>query len=424
MKKVWIFNHYAYTPYNGSITRTYDMAGGLIAAGYDVTIFTSSWLHNTGKNEIEDGRPCEERNVDGRRYVYIKTRPYEGNGVARVINMLDFYRGLLHISKKYPRPDIVYASSPDLVVLRAGLKAAKREGAACVCEIRDLWPLSLVDYSGLKESSPIVWLLYGMEKRIYQKAAALVFTMPGGKDYIAQKGWDVDPEKIHYLNNGVDLERFSANQAQNVFFEQWLDDPDLFTLVYTGSVRRANDVMFLARWAQAAAETGLENVRFLIFGSGNEAPVVREYCEKNNLHNIRLYEQVDKKYIPSILMRADAGILHSRRARLLQYGISHNKLYEYMAAGLPVISTIDPNYSLVKEYGMGFELERQDTTCAVDATRKLCALSGEERTQIKENASRGAQAYSIDKLSSELVKILDGVIGAVKNYLSRRRSLP
>src|SRR5690606_9534274 len=135
----------------------------------------------------------------------------------RLKNMFHFFRNLFRVSreytKKYGDPDVILASSVHPLTLIAGLKIAKKYRIKCICEIRDLWPESLIAYGILKPKSFLSKLLYQGEKWIYKKADSIIMSWEGGKQYIINQGWEkaIDISKVHHISNGVDINTFDLN---------------------------------------------------------------------------------------------------------------------------------------------------------------------------------------------------------------------
>ncbi|MDE7401588.1 MAG: glycosyltransferase family 4 protein, partial [Clostridia bacterium] len=254
-KVVWIINHYALTPAQGGLCRHYYFAKELISRGYTVRIFSSSTIHNTDINMIGKNEKCFFKDVEynGVTYTYLKSNGYKGNGLARIKNMLGFAYGIKKIWKKYSweKPDIIYTSSPDIFTAWKAEKFAKKHRLPCVVEVRDLWPLSIVEYKGFSEKNPAIRILYNLEKKIYKRADALVFTMPGGKDYVKDKKWQnkVAQDKIFNINNGVDIKEQIAHRSEFVLDDIDLND-DTFKVIYAGSIRAANSVEMLIKAAE------------------------------------------------------------------------------------------------------------------------------------------------------------------------------
>lgn len=190
---IWIVNHYAIPPSMGGLVRHYYFSKYLQKKGHNVKIFTSSKIHNTDINMIQDKSLYKEQMMDGVEYTFVRSRDYKGNGLDRIINMIDTpfkIQKAMKVFYKGEKPDVIYTSSPDLFVALFALVFGRRHKIPVVVEIRDLWPESIVEYSGMSKKNPIIQILYQLEKWIYKKADQLIFTMEGGKDYIKDKKWD------------------------------------------------------------------------------------------------------------------------------------------------------------------------------------------------------------------------------------------
>lgn len=98
-----------------------------------------------------------------------------------------------------------------------------------MCEVRDLWPESLVEVGIIKRNSLIAKILYLGEKWIYKRADKLIFTMPGGLNYIQDREWDeIQIKKIININNGVDLDEYIANEENVLVEDKDLDEDRTF----------------------------------------------------------------------------------------------------------------------------------------------------------------------------------------------------
>ena len=170
-KNIWIMNHYATNMFFNKGGRHYWFSKYLLKNKYSPTIFCANTRHNNRSIvEIKKGKH-EIKTTEGIPYVFVKTTPYKSNNVQRIMNMWLFYRNLFPVTREYAKiygkPDVILASSVHPLTLVAGIKIAKRFDVPCICEVRDLWPESLVAYDVLKKSNPLLKLLYAGEKSIY-----------------------------------------------------------------------------------------------------------------------------------------------------------------------------------------------------------------------------------------------------------------
>lgn len=199
-KNVWIMNHYAGGMLFDHGGRHYWFAKYMQREGYKVTIFCCNNKHNPGTEmHYETDSLWIEQKVEeiDTNFIFVKARKYIGNGIQRVLNMIDFYKNVKKTAKEYSRlngkPDVIYASSVHPLTLVAGIQLAKQFKVKCICEARDLWPEAILSYSKhIKKGSIIARILYAGEKWIYEKADALIFTQEGGPDYIRAHRWDKD----------------------------------------------------------------------------------------------------------------------------------------------------------------------------------------------------------------------------------------
>lgn len=418
-QKVWILNHYASVTYSDNGGRHYNFAKYLKRFGHDPVIFCCNAKHNSNAGVyFDDNSLWHEHIAEGIDvpFVFVRGRAYVGNGKQRVLNMVDFYRNVKKTAKEYAKehgkPDVILASSVHPLTLVAGIQLAKYFGVKCICEVRDLWPESIVAYSSrLKKSNPIIKLLYAGEKWIYKKADALVFTMEGGRDYIIEKGWDtahggpVDLNKVHHINNGVDLEVFDYNKEHYQIDDPDLEDPNTFKVVYTGSVRRVNNLGLLLDAAKQVADP---KIKFLIWGDGDERAVLEKRKKEESITNVVFKGRVDKKYVPYIVSHADLNFIHGVNSSLMRFGISPNKLFDYFAAGKPVLMDFKANYNPALDYSAGVSCDISEPTVLAEAFERFAQMQPEQYEQFCRNARKAAAAYDFSSLTSKLIRVIEG----------------
>ncbi|WP_138494906.1 glycosyltransferase family 4 protein [Paenibacillus pinistramenti] len=414
-KNIWMLNHYAANMFRDQGGRHYWFAKNLIGQhACSPTIFCASTIHNSS-DVIETGRKKYVTDtVDGIPFVFMRTPLYTGNGRSRIRNMISFYRSLYPAARAYARlngkPDVILASSVHPLTLVAGIRLAKEFGVPCICEVRDLWPESLVAYGSLKRESLLAKLLYQGEKWIYKKADAVIMTWEGGKDYVIGRGWSrqVDPEKIKHINNGVDIELFDQNAAAYPDVDARLEDKRFTNIVYTGSIRKVNQVGLILDAAKIIQAQGAGELRFLIYGAGDETELLQKRCAEESISNVIFMGKVNKQSVPAILKSADINLLHYSSTSLDQYGQSQNKLFEYLAAGKCIVQTYSPGYSICDRNDCGISVANQ--TAEEIAKAILTAYQDKDRSwELGLNARRTAYQYDFKRLTQQLVSIIDEI---------------
>lgn len=407
---IWLINHYAVPPKYYPLARQTYFAKHLMVMGHTVTIIAASTVHNSDKNLITDGVRWREEIVDGVHYVYIKCLDYQGNGLRRIYNMCEFAWKLPGVCKRFPRPDAIVATSMPPTSCAVGIHLARKYKCRGVAEIADLWPESIVAMGIAGPHHPAVIALRWLEKWIYKKADALVFTMEGAYDYIEERKWekDVPRSKVHYINNGVDLESFHYNLEHYQWEDPDLDDPDTFKLVYTGSIRQANGLAQLVACAEILRDE--PKIKFLAYGSGEELDELRERCQKEGLTNLVFKGPVEKKYIPSILTRCNVTLLNYTpdSVKVYRFGNSQNKLFEYLAAGKPVLTNVKLAYNPADRCHCCYTVISPEGKDYAEAVLMLYHLPKEKSDTVCCAARKTAEEYDFKKLTEKLLDVIAG----------------
>ncbi len=418
--KVWIMNHYAIEHFNSRGGRHYWIAENLKKDGYTPVVFGCNEKHNESGSYYPSNKLARvvysETQVP---YVAIRSTQYTGNGIGRVRNMFVFacnlFRAAIMYGKKYGKPDVIYASSVHPLTVLVGEKLAKHYGVPCIGEVRDLWPETLVAYGAVKKNSFISKVLYQGEKYMYRKADAMIFTMEGAWDYIREHKWDtenggpIDLRCIYHICNGTDIEQFDKNAGNYVLPDTELDDPSLFCAVYTGAIKRANNVGLLLDMAGYLNDIG--NLRILIWGEGNEVEELKKRAWKMGLSERVIFKgYVEKKYIPSIVKRADICLMHWERTSVNNYGYDYNKLFDYLASGRLVFSTIQSGHSLLINKNCGIETAGRSPKDFAEGIRRIYNMSETERCEWGERARKAAYDYDFKVLTKKFENILEEIV--------------
>lgn len=418
LKNIWLWNHYATDMYKNRGGRHYWFAENLIKQGYNATVFCANTYHNKAEFIDTGVKKYAKDTVSGIPFVFVKTIPALGNGIARVKNMVLFYLNLFSVAKSYAKscgkPDVILASSVHPLTMVAGIQIAKKFKVPCICEVRDLWPEAIFSFNKALEKSLLGKILTAGEHWIYKKADALIFTKEGDTDYIKEKGWDtahggnVDLKKCHYINNGVDLEAFRKSTEENT-----VDDADLvdekFNVVYAGAIRPVNNVGNILDAAVLLKEH--TDIRFLIYGDGNQQEALKQRVIDEGLTNVKMKGYINKQYIPYILSKSSANILNYSQSQYnWSRGNSSNKLFEYMASGKPVISTVNMNYCILEKYKCGLSLTEPTPQELSKTILMVRDMTREQYEELGTNARRGSADFDFKVLTSKLIGVIEIVL--------------
>lgn len=409
---VWILNHYATGMLFSKGGRHYWFAKFLKREGYEPVIFCCNAKHGALEYYFDTNQLWVEKIAEeiGIPFVAVKSSLYKGNGKDRGLNMIRFYRNVQKAAKEYAKthakPDVIYASSVHPLTLVAGIKLAKYFGVKCICEIRDLWPLSLVEYGFLREDSLLTQALYRGERWIYENADEIIFTGGGFKDYIFEKGWQkhILQSKIHYINNGIDVKVFNNNKKMFQIQDTDLNDSHIFKVIYAGSIKKVNNLGLLLDVAKRIRN---KKIVFLIWGDGEEKEMLVSRVKNEQIENVVFKGRVEKKYIPYITSCADLNIAHCNPSKLFRFGISFNKIFDYLAAGKPILCDFKSNYNPVVMMNAGKEIIEPDSINVAKVIEEFSYMEKEKYDNYCKNALLGAQKYDFSNLTQELCRIIE-----------------
>lgn len=309
-------NQYAFPREYGGITRTFDLLSRL--RGWDFRIVSSSRHHTTG----------EVMRSSDPRFTLLRVPAYDTNGVKRILGWFVFAAEAFLYGLTRPC-DLIFASSPQLLAPVAGLALAAVRRKPFVLEIRDLWPESLVSGGSLKEGSLVHRLLVAVERTLYQKADQIIVVTTGWEEHFRALGTDL--RKLTVVPNGADPDDFDIPESKQELRQRL--GLKRFTAIFSGS---HSPYVGLDLILDAAAQ--VPDVDFLLIGSGSRKPWAIDEAARRQLENVRFHPQVPKNQLAALLKAGDAGLHTVTPQSVFNMGMSPNKLFDYMAAGLAVVS--------------------------------------------------------------------------------------
>ncbi len=412
-KNIWILNHYAGNMYFDKGGRHYWFAKNLNEMGYEAVIFVANSKHGTNEKWIESDKGWIEQKAEeiNTPFVFVKVTTYADGEKGRLRNMTDYFINVKKAAKEYAeihgKPDVILASSVHPLTLVAGIQLAKYFHVKCYSEIRDLWPEEIIAYSDRwTENSILMKILFQGEKWIYKKSDGVIFLQEGAYDYIKKQGWEkaIPESKTYYINNGVDVGMFDKNAKECSFDDKDLYNKDFTKVVYTGSVRHVNNLGKIVDVAKNMMDT---NVRFLIWGAGDQVDILSKRCKDEGIKNIAFKGKVDKKYVPGIISKSDINMIHWEMSGDLDYGPSFNKMFEYLAAGRPIFSTLQTPYSIIGKNKCGVSSEDNTVGGIEKALRNMISLSNEVLDNMGEQARATAYQFDFSELTKKLIEIIE-----------------
>ena len=372
---VWIVNQYALKFPGPGGTRHHYLAKVMAGEGIATTIVAQ-------KANPGGGPPADIaiEDHDDAMFVWVPTRPYSGNGLGRVLNMLGFARAVIRLGWSprrhgLPRPDVVVGSSPQPFAAMAAWLVARRQRVPFIFEVRDLWPESLIAILGVPRYHPLVLVLGAIEKFLYTRSDRIVGLIGGLEDHVAMRvGRNAPP--VIWIPNGVEIDLVPEPRPVIV-------PGDEFRVLYVGAHGPPNSlgtVLEAAAVLEADAQAGLgPRVRFDLYGDGASKHELVQQATREGLRSVHFHAPVPKSEVYRLLDASDATILLLPRLYLWRFGISPNKLFDYLAAARPVVLAVDSPGDPVTVASAGVKVRPEEPQDLAAKIRELVALPLEDR---------------------------------------------
>ncbi len=407
-------NQYAGAPDRPSGSRHFDLARQLVARGHDVTIFAAGLSHGTGREERLAGRQLYRVDwFSGVRFVWLRTTPYHGNTVRRPINMLSFVAAFLVVQARFATPGTVIGSTVHPFAAFGAWLAARLRGAQFAFEIRDLWPQTLVDLGAMRVGSPGERGLRWIEAFLVKRASAVITVLPGMRDYLA--GRKLPYDHVVYIPNGVDTAVFDVTDlvpaeipesvARTLERIRRLQADSRVVYGYVGSFGYVNRVDVIIDAVRIAEERAPGRIGLVIVGDGPERAELEPLVAGSRAAFIA--PPVPKRLIPHLLQTLDATVVHATATPVYRYGISFNKLFEYMALARPVAFACASAYDPVALAGAGVTVEPDDPERLARAMLEIADAGPEERSRM---GAAGREYVIREHNMAHLGDVLSGIV--------------
>lgn len=377
--RILIVNHYSGSSVLGMGYRHFYMARELQALGHEVLIVASRFSHLRTSQPERPGPAWSEH--CGVPHLWLAGCAYPGNGVRRLLNMFgfagDLWRNAPAIAREQ-RPDVVLASSPHPLSVYGASRIARMANARFVFEIRDLWPLSLIELGAIPHRHPLIRLLDHAESFGCRRAHKVVSLLPCVHEYMRARG--VGEERWMVIPNGV---------VPGEWKEPWPALPESlhrflgrlrlrgFQIVgYAGALGIPNEMDTLLN---AARRMRQREIAFVVVGNGAHKKTLQQRAAAEGLHHVHFFDPIRKDQIPALLQWFDVAYIGWQKQPLYRFGIAPNKLMDYMMAGTPVLHAVEAGNDAVAEAGCGLTVTPADADAVAAGLQRLLALSEGER---------------------------------------------
>jgi glycosyltransferase involved in cell wall biosynthesis len=364
-------------------------------AGHEVTVLTGFPNHPTGVVAAEYRekfrRMVIREQLDGINVVRTWLLPFPNRrAYERILNYTSFCFSAGATGLFLPRPDVVIATSPQLLVGLSGWWVAGWKRVPFVFEVRDLWPESLAAV-GVSDGDSLLHRTLGtVAGFLYNRSDRVVVVTPAFEDYLVQH-WRVPREKISVIENGVETQLF-APQTGSLLRREWGAEGK-FIVSYIGTMGMAHGLETILHVAERLQNTNPE-ILFVILGEGAEKENIISLASKRSLKNLRFIDQQAREDIPAYIGASDACLVPLKKSDVFKTVIP-TKMLEFMSCARPVILGVDGQArALLEQARGGIVIEPENSEALVDAVRYLAA-----NRETASELGRNGREYIVRKLS-------------------------
>jgi glycosyltransferase involved in cell wall biosynthesis len=387
-------------------TRHHELTRRLVGMGHRVTVITSPVSYLTGAVSIAS--PGNPGGVDesGVRVIRVRARQsLHKSFFHRLVAFFSFMTASFFAGLRVKQVDLVWGTSPPIFQGVTAWLLARLKRVPFLFEVRDLWPAFAVAVGVLKNPL-LIRLSLGLERFLYRHANRMIVNSPG---YVAHvKQYAACP--VDLIPNGADPAMFHPEDP-GVAFRQANHLEDQFVVLYAGAHGMSNDLDVALAAVKILQDSGkTSRIRLVFLGDGKDKPMLVKSSEQMHLSNVLFLPPISKAHMPEALAGADACLAILKP--LDEYKTVYpNKVFDYMAAGRPILLAIDGVIrDVVEQAGCGLFVQPGDPQALAGAIREL-ALDREKsrrmglagRAYLEEHFSRSQLAARLAGILSEMV---------------------
>ncbi len=294
------------------------------------------------------------------------------------------------------RPADVYHCH-DLNTLHVGYRARRRHGGRLVYDAHEL----TTELAYISRLERLGWRL--MERFLIGHADEVITTGSYRAQYLARRYHIATPTVL------LNCPPLPAAVTPNRILREKLGlaDDTVPLILYQGGFIPGRG---LENLVLAAAH--LEKGVLVLMGWGAQEGELKEMVRREGLEErVYFHEPVAPDELVRCCMSASVGVVIYRNTGLNNYYATPNKLYEYIHAGLPVVSSDFPALEEVVEgYGVGGTFDPEDPKSIAAAINRVLADEQCYDT-IRSNALAAAQVFNWETESAKLLEVYRRVGG-------------
>lgn len=405
MRSILYICKYVSTPDDFRAPRNFSLMKSLASQGYKVHVVTSTSNHLSTAFDFKGSSLT--KSIDGVKVTWLKTVGYtKTNSFRRIISWLHFeLKVILMRRSALVNADYVFASSLSLLSVISGYLLSRRLSAKFIFEVRDIWPLTLVDEGGYRPNNLLILMLGLIEKFAYIKADLIIGTMPNLQAHVRNVAPKVTSNIVCVPMGYSEYHLKEQFDVPENYVKQYLPS-EKFLVTHLGSVGIANALTTLTECCSLLRQ--YSNIHFLVVGQGDTLTQLKEAT--SDFNNITFAPSIPKKQVQSLLKKSDLLYFSTSKTEIWDYGQSLNKLVDYMLSGRPIIGSYSGFATMINESHCGEFVEAEN---AGDLAEKILEYSQMPKAKIDALGLNGQtwllEHRHYDKLASGLDRALSSI---------------
>lgn len=374
-KVVWIINDYAGSPFHGMIHRHYYMAKELKKEGIKPIIISASYSHFMINEPRVGNRAYLHEKVDTIDYFWLKVVRYkDSRDKKRVLKWFQFCFKLLFLPSNIDKPSTILCSGSAPMLVLPSYFLAKKYGAKLIFEIRDIWPLTLINFKNYSKYNPLIYIMQKSVNFGFRYADEIISVLPYTNEYIKEQG--IYNFKFSYLPNGIFLDEIKNPLPLNSKTKSKIPN-NKFIVGYAGAMGMGDGMDLLIDTANILKSQ--KDIHFILVGRGSEKERLKKRILELELKNISILDAIPKKEVQSLLALFDVCYIGWEDNEMYKYGISANKIFDYMYASKPIVHVYNGKGDLIKEAECGISINQQNPELVANAIVELYNTPLEKR---------------------------------------------
>ncbi len=386
---IWYCHHYAGSPQRGMSFRPFYLTREFRALGFNAYMIGASFHHLLQKPFENQKEDVELHSCEGVPWITLKAKAYQGSGVGRLINSLQYARGFKRSLKALVqitgKPDVIIVSSGHPFHYSSLKKIADAFDAKLIFEVRDLWPLSLQLLLGYSSYHPMCLWMQHIESKAYRESNYVVSLLDNALSYMEQRG--VSKKRYRVISNGTAMDATQTSKRLNQSLQNHihqLRQTGHFLIGYAGGMGKPNALSHLVQAMSILQDKNLP-IHFIAVGDGPEKEGLKVLASQLHLNNISFLDPIKRLEVTRFLKEMDGLYLGWHKSSLYEYGVSPNKLYDYMLAEKPVLESGGSPNALIERMGCGLRCEAESASAIAEMIEKVYTLSPQARAEMGQN---------------------------------------